>query len=600
MEYIIVQAGGKGTRLGYLTKNKPKALLPVENLPMLFHLFRKYPDKRFIIIADYQKEVLREYLSAFAQVKYLVVDAEGTGTCAGIRQAVALIPERESFMLIWSDLILPEDFHLPAEYGGKAVRCSEEDELAVWSVGDKAAGQPEEDELAVQSVEDKAAERSEKVEVAVRTGEDKATRRSEEEDAAYGGKSEVQNGPEHDYIGISTTFPCRWSYVDGEFVEKSSCENGVAGFFLFTDKSKLQKVPASGELVRWMQREGKCYREISLAGTKEFGLLEEYLRLTKEKCRPFNRITVEGDILVKEAVDPQGAALAERECLWYEKARQLPGFRPCEKEQAERQDAGIYEQINTRTESRILPTVYGKNPLRMEYIRGKNLYECSLDREGKKQVLSRVISALNRLHQAEQVPADSFSIKEAYYRKTMDRLSKIEDLVPFARDREIMINGKKCKNVFFHKRELEKKLEELTCDTFCFLHGDCTFSNLMLREDETPVLIDPRGYFGFTDFYGDIRYDWAKLYYSIVGNYDRFNLKEFRLDIGEEGVRLEIASSHWEDMEEEFFALTGAVPGEIRLLHAVIWLSLTTYAWQDYDSVCGAFYNGLYYLEDVL
>ena len=40
MEYIIVQAGGKGTRLGRLTQNKPKALVPVENLPMLFHLFR--------------------------------------------------------------------------------------------------------------------------------------------------------------------------------------------------------------------------------------------------------------------------------------------------------------------------------------------------------------------------------------------------------------------------------------------------------------------------------------------------------------------------------------------------------------------------------
>ena len=63
MEYIIVQAGGKGTRLQYLTRNRPKALVPVDNLPMLYHLFRKYPDKRFIIIADYRKEVLRRYLS---------------------------------------------------------------------------------------------------------------------------------------------------------------------------------------------------------------------------------------------------------------------------------------------------------------------------------------------------------------------------------------------------------------------------------------------------------------------------------------------------------------------------------------------------------
>lgn len=42
MNQIIVRIGGKGTRLGYLTINKPKALTPAENLPMLFHLFRKY------------------------------------------------------------------------------------------------------------------------------------------------------------------------------------------------------------------------------------------------------------------------------------------------------------------------------------------------------------------------------------------------------------------------------------------------------------------------------------------------------------------------------------------------------------------------------
>lgn len=69
VDYIVVQAGGKGTRLEHLTKNKPKALVPVENLPMLFHLFHKFTDKKFIIIGDYQKEVLREYLSAFATVE---------------------------------------------------------------------------------------------------------------------------------------------------------------------------------------------------------------------------------------------------------------------------------------------------------------------------------------------------------------------------------------------------------------------------------------------------------------------------------------------------------------------------------------------------
>jgi thiamine kinase-like enzyme len=178
-------------------------------------------------------------------------------------------------------------------------------------------------------------------------------------------------------------------------------------------------------------------------------------------------------------------------------------------------------------------------------------------------------------------------------------------MIPFADERYIMVNGRKCRNVYFYRRELEKKLDDLivNCKDFAFIHGDCTFSNMMIRDNGDPVLIDPRGYFGYTQLYGDERYDWAKLYYSVVGNYDQFNLKRFRLEIGDtpdDGVHLQITSNHWEELEKDFFDMTGADREEIKLLHAVIWLSLTTYAWQDYDSICGAFYNGLYYLEEVL
>ena len=318
---------------------------------------------------------------------------------------------------------------------------------------------------------------------------------------------------------------------------------------------------------------------MGLAGTKEFGIIEEYNKLEQAKCRPFNKITVQGDILIKEAVDEQGEKLAKRERAWYDKTKDL--------------------------NIPIFPTIYETSPPKMEFIKGKNIYDCDFQPDKKRKILKSLIEALKMLHESEKVPADSFSVREAYYNKTMDRLSVIQDLVPFARDKEIVINGKKCRNVFYHKRELEKKLEGLVknCKEFFFIHGDCTFSNMMLREDDSPVLIDPRGYFGFTEMFGDVRYDWAKIYYSVVGNYDQFNLKRFSLKIGEtakEGVELSIESNHWEDMETAFFEMTGANEEEIKLLHAVIWLSLTTYAWQDYDSVCGAFYNGLWYLEDVL
>lgn len=513
LNYIIVQAGGKGTRLGYLTQNKPKAIVPIENLPMLFYLFRKYPDKRFVIIADYKREVLREYLSAFADVKYQIVDALGTGTCSGIHQAIDLIPEKEAFMLIWSDLILPKEWDLPKEYKG-------------------------------------------------------------------------DRRPKCDYVGLSQTFPCRWKYENGIFTEERSIEYGVAGFFLFTDKSKLKDIPANGELVRWMQENDLKYQTVGIGGTKEFGILEEYNKLTQEKCRPFNKITVARDektgrnVLIKEPVDAQGEKLAKREIKWYQKAKSI----------------GIS----------VIPQIYGTSPLQMEFIKGKNVYECGdLSRNIKMRILEDLVNALKKLHESEKNPPDTFSLKEAYYSKTVNRLSKIQDLVPFARDREIIINGRKCRNVYYHKRELERALEKLniTCEPFALIHGDCTFSNMMIRENMEPVIIDPRGYFGYQELYGDVRYDWAKLYYSIVGNYDQFNLKKFRIQIGEkkeEGVQLQIESNHWESMEDKFFELTKADEYEIKLLHSVIWLSLTTYAWEDYDSICGAFYNGLYYLEEVL
>lgn len=505
MEYIIVQAGGKGTRLQHLTANKPKALVPVENLPMLFHLFRKYPDKRFVIIGDYKKEVLREYLDVFAEVKYNVVEAPGTGTCSGVKQALNLIPEQEPFMLVWSDLILPREFELPETYAEK-------------------------------------------------------------------------NGkPQTNYIGLSQTFPCRWKYENNQFMEERSMEYGVAGFFLFTEKAVLQDIPESGELVRWMSEQKFAFDVVGLAGTKEFGLLEEYEKLAVEKCRPFNRITVHGERLIKEPTDAQGEKLALRENAWYEKAQYLK----------------IAE----------LPVIYGTNPLEMEFISGKNIYEYSLDSKKQEEILRKLIESLNLLHSSETGPADTFSIKEAYFNKTMDRLALIQDLIPYGREREIVVNGRRCRNVYYQKRELEKAIDKLVenCKIFSFIHGDCTFSNMMIREDGSPVMIDPRGYFGYSELYGDIRYDWAKLYYSIVGNYDQFNLKHFRLQFLDNGqVELQIESNHWENLEELFFELTGADREEIKLLHAIIWLSLTTYAWQDYDSICGAFYNGLYYLEEVL
>ena len=498
-DYIIVQAGGKGTRMEHLTRNKPKALVPINNLPMLFYLFRKFPSHKFVVIGDYKCDVLEKYLAAFADVDYRLVNARGkSGTCGGLDKALCEVPENAPFMLIWSDLILNDDLDL------SSLKCG-------------------------------------------------------------------------NYVGCSLGFECRWKFENGIFSEERSDTCGVAGMFLFENKSVLSGVPEKGEFVQWLSEQNIGFGTITLDRTKEYGLISEYNKLQTEKCRPFNRITEGDGWIIKEGIDEQGRALAVRERAWYERTKSH-GFKN-------------------------LPEIFSTEPLKLERIRGKNIYEYTdIPFENKKKILAELIECLRKLHKLGSAPFDEISFQDAYIGKTFDRLEKIRALVPFAEDEFITVNGKKCGNVFKKKDKLIKAFDELRPAEFVFLHGDCTFSNLMLRNDAEPVMIDPRGYFGKTDFFGDPAYDWAKLYYSIVGNYDRFNLKDFKLVINENDVELEISSSGWEDTEPHFFELLehDVTERQIKLIHSIIWLSLTTYAWQDYDSICGAFYNGLYYLEEVL
>ena len=498
LNYVIVQAGGKGSRMERLTRNKPKALVPVNNLPMIFHLFKKFPDKKFIIIGDYKFDVLEKYLREFATVDYTLIQSTGdTGTCAGISDAVNLIPADEKFLFIWCDLILADEHKLPET--------------------------------------------------------------------------------DKNVIGISQDFKCRWSYRDGKFFEEPSDNHGVAGYFIFQDKNFLSDVPKSGEFVRWLQSKNFTFEEQPLKNTKEYGLYSEWSKLPRMRCRPFNQITVEGDKIIKQGIDEQGRELAKKEIAWYKKI-QGENF------------ANI-------------PTIYAYEPLTMEFIDGQNIYEYNFIPDAQKRyILKKIISCLQEVHKLGSVKVDRESYFDAYIGKTYKRLEKVRNLVPFANDEKITINGRVCRNIFYHKDEVERLVMQYMPEEFKMIHGDCTFSNMMLRHDTEPVLIDPRGYFGKVQFYGDVAYDWVKLYYSVLSNYDRFNLKRFSLEIGNKDIQLEIESNGWENLEEYFFELLDGevTKRQMKLLLAITWLSLTTYAWEDYDSICGAFYNGIYYLEEAL
>ena len=221
---IIVQAGGKGTRLKNLTLNKPKCLVPVNNLPILFHLFKKYPDSEFIIIGDYKFEVLKKYLETFANAKYELIKAAGEGNICGIKDALRYIPDNEQFMIIWSDLILSNEFNIKT----------------------------------------------------------------------------VNNN--NNYIGLSEDFECSWSYKNGELVHTPSKEYGVAGCYIFSNKSILADIPLTGSFTRYLLSKNIQFEPISLKHSAETGTIEAINKISPvtNRCRPYNEMTFTEDKVIKK------------------------------------------------------------------------------------------------------------------------------------------------------------------------------------------------------------------------------------------------------------------------------------------------------------
>lgn len=86
------------------------------------------------------------------------------------------------------------------------------------------------------------------------------------------------------------------------------------------------------------------------------------------------------------------------------------------------------------------------------------------------------------------------------------------------------------------------------------------------------------------------------MYYAIAGNFDQFNVKNFVFQQRESGIEYAIGSSGWEFLSDELFNLIPRGEGcrkEIELIHAIIWMSMASHVWEDYDSMCVAFMNGI-------
>lgn len=502
-EYIIVQCGGKGTRLKDHTKNRPKALVPVENRPILFHLFERYPNKKFVIIGDYKREVLSRYLDTFANVSFLYITASEEGNVAGIMDAVNFIPDYSPFLLLWSDLVLGDAFH-------------------------------------------------------------------------------PEQLPFGNYVGVTDKFSCSWSFEGSKLVKIPTDTCGVAGCFLFKGKEDFRQLPKSGSFTRWLGEQEMELLPMDMMNSFEVGTVENFKshNRNENRCRPYNKMVFHDKKVEKIGLTLEAEKLINREIEWYK----------------------ALSQYNFQG----IPRIYSTNPLVMERIYGENIFRANLDGDQKLLVLERLIKTLAQMHNLQPGQVNRFDMQLDYYRKTIRRLRTIEAVLPFATEPEICINGRNCINPL-RQDNLFREIDRLfmkRLPKFGIIHGDCTFTNTLLDEQENIFFIDARGYFGSTSLIGDTCYDWAKVYYSVVGAFDQFNIKNFKLLISEKNVAFRIGSSGWEQYESCLIELINKEePVDtkvIHYIHAIIWLSLASHCWEDYDSMCLAFYKGVELFQRVL
>ena len=110
---IIIQAGGRGSRLRHFTWNKPKCLVSFEGKPVIFHLFEKFQDSSFHIIADYQIDKIKKYFKINPpKNKIKIYKTSERGTCAGIKNIINKLDQKDKIIIIWSDLILKKELYL--------------------------------------------------------------------------------------------------------------------------------------------------------------------------------------------------------------------------------------------------------------------------------------------------------------------------------------------------------------------------------------------------------------------------------------------------------------------------------------------------------
>jgi len=301
---------------------------------------------------------------------------------------------------------------------------------------------------------------------------------------------------------------------------------------------------------------------------------------TKFKTRFYNDIKLSNGIIVKSSSESR----IKTEFEWFLEAKKLiPNFIP--------------DILSVNLNSR-------KSMMSMSYIKGLNLYQKLLFETDSNNLVSflKDVRVLTDLMSKEMINIDIKSdYQEMYLNKPLDAIKYFKFNFPNFANKELFINGKRCIDPELILPKLyETFINKFTTSKHSFIHGDLTLSNMIIKNNKHIVLIDPRGRFGNTKFYGDTNYDIAKLYFSLITNFDSLNLHKFNIDTSSENYYFSIKEiTNVDNKEKLFWNIFKHNQELIMFICSTIWLSLSPHLCESDDQTIISYLQGNYLLNKI-
>jgi NDP-sugar pyrophosphorylase family protein len=112
----MVLAAGHGTRLGHLTREMPKPMLPLDGKPMLAYILAHLRNQGFDEVAinlHFRPEAIREYFGDGSAHGIKIVYSEEPhllGTAGGVKKMENFLRGPEPFLIQYGDVVTDQDF----------------------------------------------------------------------------------------------------------------------------------------------------------------------------------------------------------------------------------------------------------------------------------------------------------------------------------------------------------------------------------------------------------------------------------------------------------------------------------------------------------